>query len=319
MSTAISTTPILPEALHSDTPTFSGTVRGELLKISRQRSIWIMSVVLVGLMCVPYVVSLLRPGFHDIAKSDPLSQVYFLTEVSLIVVRVFGGFYLVILAALVIGLEYQYGTIRILLARGVSKLQLLGAKVLALALVALAIVCVNIVVQAILTPGFLFVSTGSLSGLSTINGKFWSDSALYLLTVLMSMGVTLLLGVAATVAGRSLAFGVGVGLSWFAADNFGVIILMLLAQLTGNTVWLNVPGYFLGPLLNHLPALMVPTRTVLVHGEKGVVSIVKAAMTSGFAPQVTVSETQSLLVILGYAVVFAAIAVGLTWRRDVLE
>jgi hypothetical protein len=80
-----------------------------------------------------------------------------------------------------------------------------------------------------------------------------------------------------------------------------------------------VPGYFLGPLLNHLPELMVPSRTLLVHGEKGVTTIVVAAKTAGFAPQVTVSETQSLLVILGYSVVFAVVAVVLTWRRDVLE
>jgi ABC-type transport system involved in multi-copper enzyme maturation permease subunit len=319
MSIAVSTPKIIAVPQEKSRPTFLGTLHGELLKISRQRSIWIMSILLLGFMCVPYAVSLLRPSYHDVAKSDPLTQIYFLTQVSLIVVRAFGGFYLVILAALVVGLEYQQGTIRILLARGVGKLELLGAKVVAIALVALGIVVADLIVQAILTPGFMLVATGSLSGLSSVNSKFWSDSALYLLTVLISMGATLLLAVAATVVGRSLAFGVGVGLSWFAADNIGVIMTALMAELTHNAWWLNVPGYFLGPLLNLLPALMVPARTIVVYGEKGMKTVAAPPKTAGFQPMVTVSETQTLLVILGYAVVFAVIAIALTWRRDVLE
>jgi ABC-2 type transport system permease protein len=319
MSVSVSTPTSLAAPQVAVRPTFLGTLKGELLKMSRQRTIWIMSILLVGLMCAPYALSLLRPSFHTQAKTDPLGEAYFLTQVSLIVVRAFGGFYLLILAALVVGLEYQHGTIRILLARGVGKLELLGAKVLAIALVALGIVVADIIVQAVLTPGFFLVATGSLRGLSTLNGKFWSDSWLYLLTVLMSMGVTLLLGVAATVVGRSLAFGVGVGLSWFAADNIGVIMLMLMSELTGNTWWLNVPAYFLGPLLNALPGLMVPARTVVVQGAHGTSTILKSASTAGFKPMVTVSETHALLAILAYAVIFAAIAVGLTWRRDVLE
>jgi ABC-2 type transport system permease protein len=315
MSISVSVPTSIAAPQHALRPTFFGTLKGELIKISRQRTIWIMSILVVGLMCAPYLLYLARPGLRDEAKGDPLTIIYNLTQTSLSVTRIFGGFYLLILAALVIGLEYQHGTIRILLARGVGKLQLLGAKVLAMVLIALGIVVADLIVQVILTPAFLGITAGSLTGLSTLNAKFWSDSWLYLLSLLISMGVTLLLGVAATVVGRSLAFGVGVGLSWFAADNIGTLMLFVMSEFTHSDFWLKVSAYLLGPLLNLLPGLMVPSRTA----GTGAAAVVKQATTVGIKPYVTVTETNALLVILAYAAVFAVTAIVLTWRRDVLE
>lgn len=116
--------------------------------------------------------------------------------------------------------------------------------------------------------------------------------------------------------GRSLAFGLGVGLSWFAADNIGTFVFALVYAFTGADFWRNITGFFLGPLLNYLPALLVPAQQVVLSGSHGPV---RAADTIGASPLAQVDTTQALLVIAGYCVVFVAVAVFLTRRRDVLE
>ena len=55
--------------------------------------------------------------------------------------RVFTSFFLLILTARVVGLEYQLGNIRVLLACGIGRLQLLFAKLLAVVVIALSSNC----------------------------------------------------------------------------------------------------------------------------------------------------------------------------------
>ena len=117
------------------------------------------------------------------------------------------------------------------------------------------------------------------------------------------MDATILLVTAVTVIGRSLTFGLSIGLSWFAADNIGTVFMLLANRLTHNDFWLNVTGYFLGPILNNLPTTFLSSKV----------------LTIGPPPLVQVDRTQSLLVILAYTLIFAIVALVLTWRRDVKE
>jgi hypothetical protein len=121
------------------------------------------------------------------------------------------------------------------------------------------------------------------------------------------------------VVGRTLAFGVGVGLSWFAADNIGVIILTLIMNFTNSDFWGKVSGFFLGPILNTLPTLLIAARTVTFQGEKGVQTGARPIPVVGFQPIDKISATQGLLVIAAYTVIFVVTAIVLTARRDVLE
>jgi ABC-2 type transport system permease protein len=117
------------------------------------------------------------------------------------------------------------------------------------------------------------------------------------------MGVTMLLAVATTVLGRSLAVGLGVALVFFPADNIGTEVLFLLNRLTGSDFWLKLSAYLLGPNLN-----VMPGKTVL-----------NPVSTIGTEPLVAVDGGHTLLIALIYAIIFAAIALFLTWRRDVQE
>ncbi len=306
MSASLASAAVASAEVRAATPSFPGIVRGELFKVSRQRSTWIMAALLVGLICLPFVVNLTSSVQKDRLAAAPLQTMYLMMASNLMLLRVFSGTFLIILTARLIGVEYSGGTIRVLLARGVGRLQLLGAKLLAVALVALAILLGGILLDSALT--YVFVKTaGNLDALNSLNATFWADARMYALTVALSMGVTILMAAAVTVVGRSLAIGLSVGLSWFPADNIGVVFFRLASRLTHSNFWTLITGDFLGPNLNEMP-------NVVLSSQGQAMSIGSLA-----SPLVPVTGGHTLLITLLYAAAFAVVAVVLTWRRDVTE
>jgi ABC-2 type transport system permease protein len=285
-------------------PSFIGALRGELLKLRRQRAT-------VGLLLV--AVLLFMVVMAGLSSNDPLRQalrhrpqVFFddLLNILLVLFDTGSGIFLLLVSARLVGMEYDAGTVRVLLARGTGRVRLLLAKWLALALVGL-----------LLLVGFLVLATasvlliveaweGSVSLLTSLPAVAWHDLGLDLLVALISIGVCILLGSAASAVGRSLAFGIGAAMAFFPADNFGTIVMALAAQLTHQRFWLQVTEYLLGPNLNQLPAELQPDHRV------------RAAFVTPLQP---VDATHCLLVIGAYAAAFVILSVVLTWRRDVLE
>jgi ABC-type transport system involved in multi-copper enzyme maturation permease subunit len=289
--------------MHTATPSFPGIVRGEIFKVSRQWTIWIMLVLLTGIIILPYLVMVTAPNAKSGLEHAPLAFLTSRIEDNLAVLRVFSGFFLLILTARIIGLEYQLGTIRILLARGVGRLQLFSAKLLTAVIFALFVLIGGLLLNALLTCAMVAILTGNLNALNALTSAFWSDIWVYILTIMISMGVSILLAAAMSAIGRSQVFGLSASLAWFPADNFGTIIMLLVFRLTHNNFWQNITGYFLGPVLNTMPSSLLP----------------KGASTVGITPLVNVDGTQALLVTLAYAIIFAAVAIFLTWKRDVQE
>ena len=291
------------ERIHTSTPSFWGLVRGEFFKISRQWAIWLMLVLLLGVIILPYLVTFTIQNVKESIQHNPL---YFLTirmESNVSVLRVFIGIFLLVLAATVIGREYQLGTIRILLARGVGRLQLLAAKVLTVTLFGLAVLIVGLLLNIALMCIVLALVSGNLDAFKAINDTFWNDTWLYVLSTLISMGVTILLATALSVAGRSLAIALSASLVWFPIDNIGTEFLYLADRLTHNDFWLNISAYLLGPNLNQMPVALVGTK----------------ALGIGITPLVQVDAAHTLYVALVYAIIFAVVATVLMWKRDVRE
>jgi len=291
--------------LHTSKPSFFGILGGELFKISRQWIVWVMLVLLAGVIALPYIITLTVPDVKATIDHTPL---LFLTNrmmQNLAILRVFIGIFLLVLTAFVIGLEYQLGTIRILLARGVGRLQLLTAKLLAVVIIALGVFIVSLLYNILLMSSLLLIMVGNLNAYNLITPDFWSLAQQYTLTVLISMGVTILMASAVSVLGRSLTFGLSLALAWFAVDNIGTIFLYLGYRLTHSDFWLNVTAYLLGPILNVMPKALITSKT--------------AISTIGAQPYVTVDGAHTLWVTLVYAVIFALVAIVLTWRRDVKE
>jgi ABC-2 type transport system permease protein len=303
MSTMIASTPARQAQLHSATPSFPGILRGEIFKVTRQWTTWLMLILLACFLIGPFLIMLTAPNAKVSLAVAPLPFLTNRVEANLAVLRVFSGFFLLILAARVIGLEYQLGTIRILLARGAGRLQLFGAKLLAIVIFALLILIGGLLLDTLLTIATVAILAGNLNALNALNATFWSNTWLYIVTIMISMGATILLGAAMNAIGRSQVFGLSASLVWFPADNIGTVIMLLAYRLTHNDFWQNVTGYFLGPILNNMPNYLLP----------------KGGLTIGAPPLVTISSMQALLVTLAYCIIFAVVAVVLTWKRDVQE
>ena len=289
-------------------PRFFGLVGGEFFKIGRMWSTWITLVLLLGAICLPYLVSL-TTNIQDRIHNDALSYYYDEMQVNLSVLRIFTGFFLIILTASVFGREYQLGTIRILLARGVGRLQLLLAKLLTVVLIAVSILIIGFSLNVLLMVSLVSIKAGNLNSLQVLTPDFWHNTQLYLLTVLISTGTTILMAMAMTSLGRSLTFGLSAAMAWFPADNLVIVIMLLGYRLTRNDFWRNITAYFLGPNLNVMPKVILPAHLTQAVGADSI----------GTAPNVTVDATHTLLVTLVYALVFLVLSLSLTWKRDVKE
>jgi ABC-type transport system involved in multi-copper enzyme maturation permease subunit len=235
----------------------------------------------------------------------PLHFLYNEMEVSLSILRIFGGIFIIIITAYLIGIEYQYGTIRIVLARGVGRLQLLFAKLLTLVLITLALVGGLILLNTLMICLVIGLISGNLQALNAITPEFWSNTGLYLLTALISMGTSILMSAAMGAIGRSLSIGMSASLAWFPVDNMGMLFMLLAARLTHNDFWNQITTYFLGPNLNVMPIVLLPAQL--------------NANSIGIPPLAPVNGSHTLWITLAYALVFATVAIVLTWKRDVKE
>jgi len=229
MSTAVSTSTQTPTAtqLNSARPSFVGIVRGELFKVSRQMTTWALALLLLGAICLPYLVELAASNFGESIHVSPSWAIYKTLGTDMLVLKVFGGAFMIIVAARLIGMEYSGGTIRILLARGVGRLQLLFGKLSALAIIALTVVAVTLLLDLLLALLLSLIAVGNLDLFKAANGAFWTDSGTYLLLALLSLAVTILMVTAVTVVGRSLVIGLSVAMLWYPAENFSIVLLVL--------------------------------------------------------------------------------------------
>ena len=289
--------------MHRETPSFLGIMRGEFFKIGHQWATWVMAFLFFCVNLLPYILTFTSTHPASSLQNTPLTFYYNHFEGGLAIIRSFGGIFLIVLMATSIGQEYQLGTIRILLARGVARLQLLTAKVLTVVIIALLILLGGLLINAIATCLTALALVGNLDSLKVLTTTFWSNIWVYILTILVSMGASILMATAAAVCLYSSARASKSSLSKATDRNIGTTFLLLAMRLTHQDFWLNITGYLLGPTLNKMPDVVTPT----------------GALTIGIQPFVTVTGTQTLVVALVYSVVFAIIAIVLTWRRDVKE
>ncbi|GEM_PF-347794 len=323
MNPSITTTTasIAPSQARSLSPSFIGLVRAELYKMWAQWTTRILLGLVFAATFLPYLLLLARSQTKTDFTAQPLYWTYNVAEISLTILRVLGGFALLVIAARAVGLEYQQGTIRVLLSRGVGRVQLLTAKLTSVTLLAIAMVIGSLILNSLLFLlqfGLIYGAGDQFS--SAFTSGFWASVWAYFLTVLVSMAASILLAICVAVVGRSLSFGVSAALSWFAADNFAVLVLFFVYRLTQNDFWIKLPAYFLGPILNQLPSAYVPALLVQHTTEFGTtVTAPLGANTVGLTPFVTYDATHAFVVTLIYCVVFAVTAYILTWRRDVLE
>jgi ABC-type transport system involved in multi-copper enzyme maturation permease subunit len=316
MSTVV-TTPTRVEQtlkLHHAKPRFFGTVRGEFFKIGRQWTNWIMLVLLLGVIVLPYIIEMTAPNVKTNIQTNPLHFFYDALSIGLSISRVFTGIFLLILTARTFGLEYQLGTIRVLLSRGVGRLHLLFAKLLTVVMIALGLLVSCLLLNYLLTVILVVVTTGNLNAFNALTPAFWSDARIYVLTILINMGVTILLATAAAVVGRSVTFGLSAAIIFFPIDNIATIVMTLAFRITHNDFWLSSTAFFLGPNLNVMAPALTSNRVESI-GATPLYFVDPAGQAHG----ILVDGTHTIVVALVYAAIFAVTAIVLTWKRDVKE
>ena len=286
-------------------PRFTGAVRGEALKLSRQLSFWLS---LAGATLLLGVIVLAISGAENLKQmllANPTQWAYDKLEVFGTVFQIGSGIFLLIFGSRLLGMEYSSGTIRILYARGTGRLQLLLAKMLTLAVVGIVLLIgFTLLVGAILALMIVALS-GSLDPIHHISNEFWSDLGRWAVVQGVSMGVAILLVAAAAGIGRSLAFAIAAALAYYPVDNFLNILELLGIRATGHDQpWMAISQYQLSTNLNVLLQLMEPSHRA------------RPAFASPLAP---VDLTHALVVIAVFALGFAVIAVLRTIRPDVLE
>jgi ABC-2 type transport system permease protein len=291
-------------AARSAHPSFLGTVRGEVLKLSRQRSLWVMLGAGALLFAFIGLAIFSTDSIKQNLKDSPVQFLYGALDIMGTLFDTGSGIILLITASRLFGMEYSSGTIRILLARGTGRLQLYFAKLVALALLGLGLLLGFSAVAFGMVYAFATSVTGSFTPLTTLPAMAYQYLELTFLVALISIGISLLLGSTAAILGRSLSFGIAAAMAFFPADNFGTIILGLMARITHIDAWNKVTAYLLGPNLNLLAARLEPGRHV------------RPAFAT---PNVTVSSEHVWAVVGVYAAGFMVLSIVLLLRRDVLE
>jgi ABC-type transport system involved in multi-copper enzyme maturation permease subunit len=286
-------------------PSFPGAVRSELLKLGRQWLTWALLAAIVAVTAIAMLVFLFSGSPRTtLALSPDAFYFQYLTAMQAVFTTM-SGVFLLIASSRLVSMEYGSGAIRVVLARGTGRLGLLAAQYTALAIAAALVLAAFLLVAAVFLYATVVAWQGSFAPIASLPQVAWADTWRVLLAAAISSAVCILLGTAAAVVGRSVAFGVGVATAFFPADNFGTIVMALLGRLTHLDVWGQLTQYFLGPALNRLPGSLQTDHQV---GRA-------FAMPLGG----TVDATHCLVVIGVYALAFLAVSVVLTWRRDVLH
>lgn len=306
MATTITGASARTVSAHAARPSFLGLMRGEWLKLSRQWTFWIM----LGLMVGGYILfTLILAGggnLTDRIHREPAAVLYTFMQSNLFLLRVFWGMMVIIMTARLIGMEYSGGTIRIVLARGVGRLQLLFAKLSVITLV--AFICAALLEIFATICGLIAIAAvvGNLNVLNSANATFWSDTRAYIGSVAVSLIVSILMAAAVTTVTRSLAAGLSVSIAWFPVDNFSILLLVLGDRLTHWDFWSLLSGDFLGLNLNQMPEKVLSSPSVSVVG-------------NFLVPLTPVTAAHTFLVAGIYAAIFVVVMIVMTALPDVKE
>jgi ABC-type transport system involved in multi-copper enzyme maturation permease subunit len=286
-------------------PSFYGTIRGEVLKVSRQLSFWLMLGGAFVLLAIITLAISSASNLQDQLKTDPTGFAYGARDVFGTIFQIGSGIFLLIVGSRLFAMEYSSGTIRIIYARGTGRLRLLLAKMLTLAFIGIVLLAGYVVVAGVILALLANAWTGSISPVQHLPTQFWQDLETWGVVQGMSMGIAILMAAAAAGIGRSLAFAMAASLAFFPVDNFSVILEALGSRITKQDhPWLTISQYQLGPNLNIVLNLIEPGHHA------------RAALA---APLTPIDGTHALVVIGAFALAFVVIAVGRAVRPDVLE
>lgn len=222
------------------------------------------------------------------------------------VTRIVGLLLICILAGALVGSEYGFSTQRLAFSRGTSRLQMLTAQAVALAvismIVAAGMLVIGAIVGLIMGPAFgVGVSMPSFGG--------WMEIIKFFLAFSFSLFAYTLVALAAATLGKSTAAGVGLALGVIVIE----LILTPILQAIGGALY-NFAHVDFGNVLQHIPDWFLGSNLGALLGYAGQYPIGLAP-----APSNDFSFARALLVSLVYCAIFFGGSYFLLSRRDVTE
>ncbi|MGH7609764.1 MAG: ATP-binding cassette domain-containing protein [Candidatus Dormibacteria bacterium] len=218
--------------------------------------------------------------------------------------RRIGEFSVVALAGATVGVEFSSGSLRVLLARGCPRWQVLASKYVALGVFAL-LLAILATLEAVLLAALLPLLVHSAPGLGLLNPSgieavLRSDAG-----VMENWLGVIALGSALAVVGRSTAVGIGGGLAYLIAEDLGGHVLPAITTETHSTFWTQAVGYLFTPNLNAAFYHAIPVDLAR-----------QLDFLDGAMPSPMVTLPHALLVGAVFAAVLLVVAAGLFTRQD---
>ena len=219
--------------------------------------------------------------------------------------RVVGLILICILAGTLVGSEYGYSTQRLAFSRGTSRLQILVAQTLALAVIAMIVaagmLALGALVGVIAGPAFgMAISAPSFGG--------WMEILKFFLAFAFSLFAYTMVALGAATLGKSTAAGIGLALGYI------VLELIMSGVLFAVGTVLTAAGNDIGATLQRIPDWFLGNNVGALMGHAGQYPIGLAA-----DPGPDLTLVRSLIVSLIYCAVFFGGSYLLLSRRDVTE
>lgn len=264
----------------------------ELRKLFRRPMWWVLVVIITGLAALFFIVGYLVSAHRGTLASAsgslfPPGSIprYFMLPSAL------GLIVTAIMAAGVVGSEYSWGTLRGLIATGIPRSRLLGAKFFATFIGIVIWVLLGFIVGMICSC-IVTVAAGHALTLGGFGASWLGDFGLMWGRTLLSLTASMAIGFAAAVIGRSMAAGIAAPIVWQVIE----VLIGGLYTYLGN----------FGNILVHL-TLNVNDESLARHNAFGSV-----ATRSGM-----VTQPHAVAVMFGYIVVLMAVSFVVFMRRDV--
>lgn len=227
-------------AIEAGQPGFGALVRMELLKLRYRPMTWVIfgliSALLSGLMTLGYLVTRSMERAPGVSLDEHVESFLFpgVFQEGFSIIGGLGFILLVVIAAAIIGSEYSWGTIRVLVGSGVPRDRLLAAKIVTVLVVTIALTLTGFIVFT-LTSLVISVAGGHTIDTSWLDGAAVVDLALMIARTIFTLLVPGLLAFTVAVLSRSLAAAIAVGIGFMIAESIGVGLLNMMGDI-GETL-----------------------------------------------------------------------------------
>ena len=285
-------------------------VRAELFRITRQRSNWLLPLVPLAGWIVFTALTVTSYGLTSTTGKSPLELARDLTDTAVLVLAITLGAPILLISARAAAHDYAYGTIRLLVGGGASRVRLVVAKLMVGAIVALAALGVGMALTAI---SIALASPSVAHSLPSLPSTYYRELSLDVFTIVVSLVCCVVLGTFTSTLTRSLSAGLSAALVWFLAENALTGVLNFLYGTTHSQIFVTVSGWLLAPNLNHLIQALQPWRSTTELGARPLGETSSDRVGS-------VGAEQGLIVIGAWLAAFLVITLlSVTRRVDIKE